>query len=866
MAESRSTTLRQEAPSTPTATRRDPAARAHADPSDDTIEYLEHPLIRPGTVERRAYQVNLAVTAMGRPSLVVLPTGMGKTVVGLLVIADRLKTHPDQKVVILAPTKPLVEQHARFFREHLALDDPDSAVVAFSGSITPDRRMEMFAGAKVIAATPQVIENDLLAGRYKIKDTSLVIFDEAHRATGDYPYLWIAERYMRDNPKGLRLGLTASPGSSAEKILEVCAGLGLATMEIRTETDEDVRPYVHELRIEWEKVTLPEGLRRVADALREAIATRVKMLKGLGCLRHVSGVPSRRDLLSVAGELQARIRNADEPDRSLFDGMSIQAQAMKISHALELTETQGAPALLAYWERLEREADGKGSSKATGMVLQDPRLQEAVEAARQGIGDDPKTDRVVDAVRTELTIADEPRIIVFANYRETCERLTERLAKIPGCNPVKFIGQSSREGDKGLTQKRQQELVQAFRDGTYNVLVATSVAEEGLDIPQTDLVIFHEPVPSEIRAIQRRGRTARRRDGRAIVLMYAGTRDEAYHWSARRREQNMRRELRAMRTAVLRGLKEQGGTPRIDAFGSAPAQPAASQTRSPPAPKSPDATQRALSETPAATADPAPSTAQAHAHAQTDAPQSTPSAPSPSAAPRLREHVDQAPLAAFFSEPKGHDGRVRILVDHRESRSGVVKALERQGVDVTPVQLAVADYALSDRVAVERKSVEDFLDSLMDGRLFQQARQMTAYLRPILILEGEGLTTSRNLPRSSIFGAMASLAADFGISVLPTANPQESADLIVSIAKREQTETRRDAPVRPGKVSMNDTDRRRFILEGLPNVSGTMARRLLDHFGSIEAVMAADEAALLEVEGIGPKTAREIRRIVAGDR
>lgn len=896
MAGPRSTTLSPAPPSNSTAT---PAGAP-----EPPVEWLDFPNIKAQTVERRTYQVNLAVTAMARPSLVVLPTGMGKTVIALLVAADRLKSEPGQKIVIMAPTKPLVEQHARFFRDHLDLGglDPETAVVAFSGSLAPEKRHEAWRNATFVAATPQVIENDLIAGRYNLNDVSLVIFDEVHRATGDYPYVWIAERYMRDRPEGLRLGLTASPGSSAEKILEVCAGLGLGNMEIRTETDEDVRPYVHELRIDWEKVTLPDGLRRISDALKVAIASRVQLLKGIGCLRHVSGVPTRRDLLAVSGELQSRIRNADDPDRTLFEGMSIQAQAMKISHALELAETQGAPALLAYWQKMEREAGTPDSSKATAMILQDPDLKAAVELARVGIGEDPKTDRVVDAVRTELTIADDPSIIIFANYRDTCERLTERLSHIPGCKPVRFVGQASKDGDKGLTQKRQQELIQAFRDGEYNVLVATSVAEEGLDIPQTDLVIFHEPVPSEIRAIQRRGRTARRREGRAIVLMYAGTRDEAYHWSARRREQNMRRELRALRTQVMRGLRDRPRERRIDSFPTSPAtetlpggarapatneplpgdkvppvmEPAADAQQKLHDARAPGGVSDAQQTQPALPRRQGPDSApgQAIAHASPPEVSSAASATGPSDASNsalpldartpLRENVDpQAALATFVGQPKGHDGRVKILVDHRESRGGVVKALERQGVDVEPTQLSVADYALSERVAVERKTVVDFLDSLMNGRLFQQARQMMAYQRPILILEGEGLTTTRNLPRASIFGALASLATDYGISVLPTSTPQETADLLVSIAKREQTETRRDAPIRPGKVAMNDRDRRRFIIEGLPGVSGTMARRLLDHFGTVEAVMKADAEALMEVDGIGHKTAAEIRRLVA---
>ncbi|MBW3583204.1 MAG: DEAD/DEAH box helicase [Euryarchaeota archaeon] len=842
---------------TPTSTGPGPSAAAEA--PEPEVEYVAHPWIAPGRVERRAFQVNLAVAASTHPSLVVLPTGMGKTVVALLVIADRLAQDPDAKVLILAPTKPLVDQHTRFFRGHLVfpgLGDPESHVTSFTGSVPPDKRKALWNDAHVVIATPQVIENDLLAGRYGLGEVSMLVFDEAHRATGEYSYVWISERYGRDRPDGHRLGITASPGFSAEKILEVCGDLGLTRMEIRTETDEDVRPYLHELQVEWEKVPLPDHLKEAAEALKQAIQQRVQALKGLELLKNVSSMPSRKDLLALAGEIQSRIRLADDPDRSLFDAMSYQAQAMKIHHALELAETQGAAGLLSYWNRLENEAGGKGASKATAMVLADERIRNAVALVAAAKEEDPKVDKVVDAVRVELAVADDPRIIVFANYRDTCERIVQELKRLPGCRPVRFVGQSSREGDKGLTQKEQQEAVRAFRRGEHNVLVATSVAEEGLDIPQTDLVVFYEPVPSEIRAIQRRGRTARHRKGRVLVLMYGGTRDEAYYWAAKRREQSMRRELRAMQSRVTRELKrvearrdESGAhAPRLDTFNGGP---------------------REKKET--GTTDLERGAAEASRPATTQATQARLAAEEP-----IPEEPDEAPpsppsmlgvggrrdVHTHFDAPKNKDGSVRILVDHRESRSPVVKALERRGVQIEAAHLSVADYVVSDRVAIERKTVEDFLDSLMDGRLMAQAKQLTAYLRPILVVEGQGLTTLRNIPRMSVYGALTSLATDFGISVLMSRDTDETADLLLSIAKREQTETRRTAPLRLDKVSMSDADRRRYVVEGLPGVSGVLARRLLDRFGSVAAVLAASEDELVEVEGVGRKTAREIRRLL----
>ena len=118
--------------------------------------------------------------------------------------------------------------------------------------------------------------------------------------------------------------------------------------------------------------------------------------------------------------------------------------------------------------------------------------------------------RVEVLAQEQLEKSPDSRIIVFTHYRQTCEQVVERLAKLPGLKPVMFVGQGKRKGQDGLTQKQQAQIVQDFTGGIHNVLVATSVAEEGLDIPETDLVVFYEPIPSELRSIQRRGRTGRR--------------------------------------------------------------------------------------------------------------------------------------------------------------------------------------------------------------------------------------------------------------------------------------------------------------------------------------------------------------------
>jgi Fanconi anemia group M protein len=192
-----------------------------------------------------------------------------------------------------------------------------------------------------------------------------------------------------------------------------------------------------------------------------------------------------------------------------------------------------------------------------------------------------------------------------------------------------------------------------------------------------------------------------------------------------------------------------------------------------------------------------------------------------------------------------------------------VKNLAIKGVDIEPSQLDVGDYILSSRIGVERKNVDDFLESLISGKLFKQVSQLKeAYSRPLLILEGENLLTSRNISHNAIFGSIASISVDYGIPIITTKDAGETADLLNIIAKREQKEAKKPIAIRGEKTQMSLRERQQFLIEGLPNVSAIIARRLLDHFGSIRDIANASEKELCKVNGVGKNIAFEIIRVI----
>src|SRR3989338_2864600 len=205
--------------------------------------------------EPRLYQQTILATAVEKNTLVVLPTGMGKTNIFLMLTAHRMMQYPNSKILFIGPTKPLIEQYMNVFKEHFEISENDMAI--FTGMVSPEKRSELWKNAKIIFSTPQGLENDIISGKIKLEEVCLLGVDEAHRAVGDYAYVFVAKQFMKLSRFPRIIALTASPGSDMEKIQEVCKNLFIEDIEVRTYDDSDVKPYVQEMQIDWIKVDLP---------------------------------------------------------------------------------------------------------------------------------------------------------------------------------------------------------------------------------------------------------------------------------------------------------------------------------------------------------------------------------------------------------------------------------------------------------------------------------------------------------------------------------------------------------------------------------------------------------------------------------
>lgn len=471
-------------------------------------------------VEFREYQFNIinAILKHGS-SLVVLPTGLGKTFIGAAIIANALTL--GKKALFMAPTRPLSEQHYDVLSKLLKLNAPE--IVLLTGTTASKKRIEMEQNAKVLAATPQTIANDLKSGTFSLQGFGAAIFDECHRAVGKYAYTYVANELAVQ--KILVVGLTASPGSRREKIEDVVNALNIRHIEARTSVDADVLAYVMPKYIHMAFTDQTSTIEQMLLLLKPVGEDSLKRLNNMGLfnIKHFDRIPKGRLI-----ELGNTIKKINAPGFR-FGAFFCYVKLLNTAHAYDLLATEGIYPFTKYIESLQSR---EKKSRAVQSFLNDGNVKASLRLANEALARGEEHSKVLSAINI-LNRYKGKSAIVFAQYRSTIKMLVEMLGK-NGITAVQFIGKR-----EGVTQKDQKETIERFRSGEFKVLVASSIGEEGLDIPSVDLVVFYEPIPNEIRNIQRKGRTGRFRAGDVYILITRGTKDEIYMRVSATRERRM---------------------------------------------------------------------------------------------------------------------------------------------------------------------------------------------------------------------------------------------------------------------------------------------------------------------------------------
>ena len=405
----------------------------------------------------------------------------------------------------------------------------------------------------------------------------------------------------------------------------------------------------------------------------------------------------------------------------------------------------------------------------------------------------PKLEKLKELVTLRIHKTKDLKIIVFNQYRESAQKIVEELSKIEDIKPALFVGQA-KKGDFKLSQKEQKKVIEDFREGVYNILVSTSVGEEGLDIPKVDLVIFYEPVPSAIRTIQRVGRTGRFNEGNAYILQSLGTRDMITRHVANAKEKSMYRALDKLVSENQENSNVEKKEIGLSTF--------------------------------------------------------------------IKENKinSEKSIEKESALSKELDGKIPIYIDQRENTDLIKEIYNIEELEVESKQLDVGDIIISENIAIERKAKIDFVNSILDKRLFSQLLDLARnFKRPILILEGaENIFTLRNVNPNVIRSTLSAIAVDLRIPIIMTDSIQETAQMIRTIAKRTKRDKKEISLVSDKKSHSENEEMEKFI-SSIPKINVVNAKGLLLHFKSLKKLINASEKQLLEVQGIGPGRAKFIR-------
>jgi len=871
---------------------------------------IRHDLLVQGAIEARAYQLSALDHCLSASTLLVLPTGMGKTPIEVMVLAERLR-NPGGRGIMLAPTNALVNQHLADLKDLLNLPEGEE-IVALTGSVSPKKRKGIWESAKIVVATPQVVRNDVQNGITRLDDVALLIVDEAHRATGNHAMAQVGDLFAEQQPGGLVIAATASPGHIEAEINEVCDRLRIVNIHARPLGDALLAPYATGLEINDVVVEVPDELRLLAKPLEIWLQRIVERLRRLGFY-------TRQGHITAGGlqEAQQRISISIGNGESFgYRAAKDNGIAMRLNNLISSLLCQGVAATRESLSRIGK--GGKDEKKSAKEFAADSRISQLRDTLATMDECHNKVTMVRRMVRRQLKESPESRIIVFANFRDTVEEITRIIGDVDGAIPQRFVGQASREGSSGMSQKVQLESLDAFRSGEANVLVATSVGEEGLDVPNADLVIFYEPVGSEIRTIQRRGRTGRQRAGTVHVLIAKGTRDEGARASAKYREERMFRSIQQVR-------RKRGGAPigsegaNLGPFTLEDGESTANflNTESERlAPELDDTVEPELVITqPEVKPEPKPKdiarrmrpTGQIGLDAY---PAESESARLIMEAPLIEAEELVQTITGNLPVPEG-DG-VIVSIDHREGKSALAARLRQEGLTIEIVNLPVGDVKISDRILIERKGTRDFVDSLLDGRLLDQATRLVgAAPRALLVLEGNDLFQHRAVSGQAIMGALATLTLDYGLPVVTSSDTAETARFIAVSARREtkmlehlsataQERLRasdhpdlvadakeNDAIVAANKAAdgvfeptmpildatkgpLSEARQRevhgitRAMLEQVPGIGPALASRILERWPTMAALANATNDEIVQVPGLSVNLAKEIVRILHG--
>ena len=710
------------------------------------MDFVQLRFIKNGRVEKRDYQDRLSNICLRQNCMIIAPTGLGKTVIAALFIAKSLIEDEKRRFLLIAPTRVLVGQHMNTLKDFLDLN-PET-IAAITGEDKLEFRIKSWK-KKIVVATAEISLSYLEKEFFKLEEFYSIIFDEVHHAIGNHPYSLLGKSVVTKDPTIRVVGFTASPPIRQDDQEQILSALNIKHIEAVSEDSPEVKKYFLGAKMEVIKIKSSPALVKIRDDLLGAIQKFGEGIIKSGHLKKMV-LPTLRELL----ELRKKELNTEARVQII--------SLIRLYHCLDIVESHGVEPFIVFCERLFLKR-----GKSATQLRNEPNLKAAFETAKSMLVVGEEHPKVIELKKLLTNIEKDDRVIIFTNYKDATKMLYEKAVSW-GLNADYLIG---KRGEFSQSQKEQLETINKLNRGEKKILFATRVGEEGLDIVECNLVVFYDNISEAIRFIQRKGRTGRKREGRVVVLVMEGSKEEVLFWTGKRRIEKTKQIIEAKR--------------------------------------------------------------------------------------RTQNLV---PLEEFIKERKNN---IKIIVDRRENIA-IKTELKKFDINIEEHMLDVGDFVLSEDVCIERKTQKDFMDSIVDGRLFPQLIQLKQkYTKPILILE-KGAQSDR-ITQNAFFGALASVITDFNVPLIITESTEESAVLLYVIAKREQTEKKRSVKIREGEKPVNIKEIQKYILAGIPGVSAVLATRLLEKFSTLQNIFNASEEDLTEVKGIGEVIAKKVKDIATTD-
>ncbi|XP_058808100.1 Fanconi anemia group M protein isoform X2 [Phymastichus coffea] len=484
--------------------------------------------IYPENYPRRDYQFNIVQTALYNNTLVCLPTGLGKTFIAAVVMYNFWRWYPQGRVVFLAPTKPLVAQQINACHEIMGI--PSNETIELTGAINQTKRAVAWSQKRVIFATPQTFQKDLQNDYIPYNLIKCIVIDEAHKALGKHSYCEIVRMLYEKNKFFRILALSATPGSKIDHVREVIQNLLISELELRDDTSPDITPYTNDRSMEKIIVALDQDLNDYKDRYINIMDPHVRILIKSHILQGSAANISKGRIFLLMKQYESRPNKAQNHG-TIMKTLNI---LLTMYHAYELLLKHGLRAFYHFYLNhsdkfwLNAEVELKLMLEDIKVHIGDfPVIQPSDDGNIPDIPDNivfghskfkKLQELLVNHFKSFSLQNKSTRAIVFVEYRDIVNEVYVLLLQTrPLIRPQMFVGQA------GQKQKQQLAALEDFRNNKVNVLISTSVGEEGLDVGEVDLIVcFDISTSTPTRLVQRMGRTGRKRSGRVVLLLTEG--------------------------------------------------------------------------------------------------------------------------------------------------------------------------------------------------------------------------------------------------------------------------------------------------------------------------------------------------------